>query len=192
MKSACFHFRREVCVLAFSQSRVVRVADPVEFAAGWELAVKERIVSTTPQISSRSFEDGGILMATATNDIWSVSTGSGPKPGTRLSELTQVASLSPKRVTNTLESPSAGHGRRPHGSLIQRAGAISLPLIPGFSRRFQIRSQLSTQGTRLFPMPQDRGFRREEIDERANPRPCGMFFRLEDTRPGRGSPDCGR
>src|SRR5208283_3985595 len=44
MKSACFHFRCEVCVLAFSQSRVVRVADPVEFAAGWELAVKERIV----------------------------------------------------------------------------------------------------------------------------------------------------
>ena len=44
MQHACFHFRCEVCVLAFSQSRVVRVADPVEFAAGWDLAVKERIV----------------------------------------------------------------------------------------------------------------------------------------------------
>jgi len=44
MQHACFHFRCEVCVLTFSQSRVVRVADPVEFAAGWELAVKERIV----------------------------------------------------------------------------------------------------------------------------------------------------
>ncbi len=93
MRRACFHFRREVCVLAFSQSRVVRVADPVEFAAGWELAAKERTVSTIPQISSRSFEDGGILMDTATNDIRSVSTGSGPKLGTRLSELTQVANL---------------------------------------------------------------------------------------------------
>ena len=73
MRRACFHFRREVCVLAFSQTRVVWVADPVEFAAGWELAVKERTGSTTPQISSRSFEDGGILMETATNDNWSVS-----------------------------------------------------------------------------------------------------------------------
>ena len=57
-------------------------------------------MSTPPQISSRSFEDGGILMDTATNDIWSVSTGSGPKPGTRLSELTQVASLLPELVLN--------------------------------------------------------------------------------------------
>ena len=43
MRRACFHFRCEVCVLAFSQSHVLRVVDPVEFAAGWELAVKERV-----------------------------------------------------------------------------------------------------------------------------------------------------
>ena len=146
LQRACFHFRREVCGLAFSQTRVVWVADPVEFAAGWELAVEERIVSTTPQISSRSFEDGGILMATATNDIWSASTGSGPKPGTRLSELTQVASLSPKRVTNTLESPSAGHGRRPHGSLIQRVGAMFPDTFTIINTRDAVLPHASRQG----------------------------------------------
>jgi hypothetical protein len=43
MQRACFHFRSEVCVLAFSQARVIRVADPAEFADGWELAFKERV-----------------------------------------------------------------------------------------------------------------------------------------------------
>jgi hypothetical protein len=51
MQRACFHFRCAVCVLAFSQSRVARVVDSVEFAAGWELAVAGRLDDAREQFA---------------------------------------------------------------------------------------------------------------------------------------------